>query len=306
MPKAKASTRASKKQANARKNAAHNDSRSSSSDKHCGYKECFPFSPIAPCTPPVVCPIAIPTVPTCQYWPLEGPCCNIPGNGGCPRDCPPISPCPPGYYCAPIDPINPIIPPYGGCCGQNNNCPEQPVVDCRCVPYLCVECGFVKVELTVSALPTTFSNFGDQIVFTYTVTNTGTAPLCFPYQIWDSRLGTEHIGPSLLFPNQSSTSTTRTYTITQSDIAEGIANGFITSTAAVYVRVPSSCAKPSPCCNGTPCAGGNCGTGNCGGCKDSSSCSSSDSSSSRDFEGDIWVYSDTVTTTLQYVAIPPP
>lgn len=107
--------------------------------------------------------------------------------------------------------------------------------NCKCIQYfpcLPVRCGFISATLVKSANPTFYTAVGQIITYTYIITNTGTAPICYPISICDDHLGGQFIGPIFIPPGASQT-VTRTYTVTPSDLLVQT----ITNTAVAYIHV---------------------------------------------------------------------
>ncbi len=75
------------------------------------------------------------------------------------------------------------------------------------------------VQITVTADPTTISEAGDVITYTYTVSNTGKVTLT-GVTVTDSRLGNVTIGTATVGPGASTTGSA-SYTVTQADIDAG-------------------------------------------------------------------------------------
>lgn len=89
----------------------------------------------------------------------------------------------------------------------------------------------VRASLTKTANPTTYSAVGEVIVYSYTITNTGTVPICGPIQIVDDKLGKLEYTTSIR-PGASKTFT-RTYTITARDLKVDS----ITNTAVAHIEI---------------------------------------------------------------------
>ncbi|AKB17558.1 hypothetical protein MSWHS_0695 [Methanosarcina sp. WWM596] len=85
-------------------------------------------------------------------------------------------------------------------------------------------------ELTIekSAAPTNYSEVGQNITYTYNVTNSGNVNITAPINVTDDKLGVIPLTSGILIPGQSE-SITWDYTITQSDLN----NGSVTNTAFV-------------------------------------------------------------------------
>lgn len=96
----------------------------------------------------------------------------------------------------------PVYSPYYSC---NNGCGG------------CGGCGgYVTLGLNVEATPTTYTNVGDVITLTYTITNTGSSILCAPIEICNNKVGTQYNIYVQLAPGAVHTSV-HTYTITGQD-----------------------------------------------------------------------------------------
>jgi len=146
----------------------------------------------------------------------------------------PCSPCP--SPCPPPCPCSPCQSQCRPCCNRKSKkCKKCP----KYYPFLAVECGCVAFTFSKSANPTTFSTVGQIINYTYTITNIGSAIICYPIQICDDKLGGWRIPNAYIAPG-SSQSFTRTYTIVASDIT----TGSITNTANAFVEV---CPKKLVC-----------------------------------------------------------
>ncbi len=108
--------------------------------------------------------------------------------------------------------------------------------NCACVEYfscLRVKCGVVSASLEKSASPSFYTEVGQIITYTYTITNTGTVPICYPIQICDDKLGGQIIPYSNIYPGLSQ-SFTRPYAITANDLLQqSITN---TATACIIVK----------------------------------------------------------------------
>ena len=118
--------------------------------------------------------------------------------------------------------------------------------DCECVEYfpcLRVKCGFISATLTKIPNPTFYTAAGQVISYTYRITNTGSATICYPIQICDDKLGGWQIPCSYILPC-SSQDFTRTYTIAAADLTVQS----ITNTATAYIQVKCKkwvCTQPS-------------------------------------------------------------
>jgi uncharacterized repeat protein (TIGR01451 family) len=107
--------------------------------------------------------------------------------------------------------------------------------DCDCIeffPCLQTKCGLVSATLTKTATPTFFTAAGQIITYSYTLTNTGTVPICGQIQICDNRLGVQII-PCVFIPPCSSQTFTRTYTTVPTDLT----TPSITNTATACFQV---------------------------------------------------------------------
>jgi len=118
---------------------------------------------------------------------------------------------------------------------KSKRCKKCHHFDCDCIEYfscLQTKCGSISACLTKSANPTFFTAAGQVITYTYTIFNTGTAPICGPIQICDNNLGVQVI-PCVQISPGSSQSFTRTYTVLPSDVT----TGFITNIATACIQV---------------------------------------------------------------------
>lgn len=128
---------------------------------------------------------------------------------------------------------------------KNKRCNKCYRKNCDCVeyfPYLSVKCGCVAATLTKTANPTTYSAIGQTILYTYTITNIGTAPICYPVQICDNILGGQTVFANI--PPGSAQEFSRNYTISILDVAQAS----ITNTAVAYIQVKcnkSVCTPPA-------------------------------------------------------------
>lgn len=107
--------------------------------------------------------------------------------------------------------------------------------ECDCVEYypcLRTKCGFISATLTKTANPTFYTAAGQIITYSYTITNTGSAPIYYPIQICDDKLGGQRVPPAYISPGSSQV-VTRTYTISPADLADRS----ITNTAVAYIQV---------------------------------------------------------------------
>jgi hypothetical protein len=95
-----------------------------------------------------------------------------------------------------------------------------------------VKCGCIAAALSVSATPTTYTQVGQSIAYTYTVYNVGTADICYPINICDDKLGGWVI-PCSYIPPGCTQSFTRTYTVVAADITAGS----ITNSAFALIEV---------------------------------------------------------------------
>lgn len=105
---------------------------------------------------------------------------------------------------------------------------------CRCVeifPSLRVKCGCVSASLTKTASVNQVSGSNQLIVYTYTITNTGSVPLCYPIEIFDDQLGSQFVSGCYITPGDSQ-DFTRTYTTLISDLSAPIVNN-----AIAYIQV---------------------------------------------------------------------
>lgn len=93
----------------------------------------------------------------------------------------------------------------------------------------------------MSAFPTTYTQVGQTIAYTYTIYNVGTAPICYPITICDNKLG-GWIIPAVYIPCGGCQSFTRTYTIVAADLVAGS----ITNTASALIEVECNKAVGTP------------------------------------------------------------
>lgn len=70
------------------------------------------------------------------------------------------------------------------------------------LPSLVARCGVKSIGLDVKANPNPYV-VGDEVTFTYTITNTGSMNLYGPVQVYDSMFGTRYV-QVFLAPNQTS------------------------------------------------------------------------------------------------------
>ena len=119
------------------------------------------------------------------------------------------------------------------CCCKKK-CGKCKKSKCCCIEYccsLCVKCGCVSASLTKSVSPLTYTAAGQTITYSYLITNTGSAPICYPITINDDKLGGQYIPFSYIPPGGTQTFT-RTYITTPSDMSVA----FITNTAIAFIR----------------------------------------------------------------------
>lgn len=120
-------------------------------------------------------------------------------------------------------------------CHCHNKCNKCYRESCNCIEYyqsLCTKCGEISALLTKKAMPQMYNKVGDIILYTYTLTNTGSATICYPIEIRDDKLGPQLIKCNYIPPNSSQTFT-RIHTIT----AEDLNTPSITNTATAYIHV---------------------------------------------------------------------
>jgi hypothetical protein len=194
---------------------------------------CPPYNPCNPCPSP--CPTPYPPYNPC---PRPYPSCNP-----CPRPYPPYNPCNPCQTNYPQQHVQ----YYGTECAcpkrscekkckkEERKCDRCYRRKCECAefyPCLRVKCGFVSATLSKTASPTTYTQAGETIKYSYTINNTGNVPICYPIQICDNKLGTWHIPCTYIHPCSSYTFT-RSYRTTQQDVDAGS----ITNIASAYIQV---------------------------------------------------------------------
>ena len=115
-------------------------------------------------------------------------------------------------------------------------CSERRCGHAKCVPCFETKCGIIQASLNITASSSVFTAAGQIITYTYTITNTGSVPICDPIRICDDRLGGQIIPCSFIVPGCSQ-AFTRTYTVIESDLtAPGITN-----TATAYIEVDCEC-----------------------------------------------------------------
>lgn len=122
--------------------------------------------------------------------------------------------------------------------GYTKRCHKCRRFDCKCleiVPQFRARCGYISANLTKIANPTTYTQAGTTITYSYTITNTGTAPICHPINICDDKLGGWLIPQASIAPGASQTFS-RDYITT----AEDFANGNIVNTASALIKVSPS------------------------------------------------------------------
>ena len=118
--------------------------------------------------------------------------------------------------------------------------------DCECVqcfPSIRTKCGCISATLIKSANPTFYTAVGQVITYSYTITNNGSVPICFPIHICDDRLGGQIIPGSFIGPGASQVFN-RTYTIVAADLLVKS----ITNTASAFIQVKCKkwlCTQPS-------------------------------------------------------------
>ena len=78
-------------------------------------------------------------------------------------------------------------------------------------------CGSISADLSITAAPTEYSNEGEVITYTYTITNTGSKCISYPVTIYDNILGQLELPFVNIAVNESASFLIR-YTITQADI----------------------------------------------------------------------------------------
>lgn len=119
-------------------------------------------------------------------------------------------------------------------CDSKSNC--EIVRDKCCYQAKCYPCikvkdgGYFSMSLNVTANPTTYSTPGEIIIYTYTITNTGTNTLMYPIIIHDSLIGDTTTNHLYITPNNSHI-ITRYYTIKNNDLTQP----FLVST--IYLRI---------------------------------------------------------------------
>ncbi|CAH6419105.1 Hypothetical protein HVR_LOCUS299, partial [uncultured virus] len=89
----------------------------------------------------------------------------------------------------------------------------------------------VSASLTKTADLAQVTGVGQVITYSYTIINTGTAPICYPIQICDDKLGGQFIPGSYILPGDSQ-EYIRTYTTIDSDLLAPIVNN-----AIAYIQV---------------------------------------------------------------------
>lgn len=156
------------------------------------------------------------------------------------------------YPCNNYNPCNPCGYPTNNCyddcnCGRDHckpkyykkysskSCNKCYKRDCCCVEYypcLRTKCGYITAKLEKSASPSYYTAAGQVITYTYTITNTGTAMICYPIKICDDKLGGCFLPCVNIYPG-TSYSYNRTYTITNEDLTKTS----ITNTATAYILV---------------------------------------------------------------------
>jgi len=77
----------------------------------------------------------------------------------------------------------------------------------------------ITLTLLKTANVSSFTSAGQNIIYTYTVTNTSSVPIG-PIVVTDNRLGSTTL--NLTLAQNASTSTTLTYVVTQQDVDNGV------------------------------------------------------------------------------------
>ena len=127
---------------------------------------------------------------------------------------------------------------------KEEDCHSEKKRECpKTVPYLQTRCGCISASLAKSADPVTVTAAGQLITYTYTITNTGNLPICYPIQICDNKLGGQFIPGSFILPGQSQ-AFVRTYITIDTDLLSPT----IINTATAYIQVKCDkwvCTQPA-------------------------------------------------------------
>lgn len=131
------------------------------------------------------------------------------------------------------------------CCDCRNQGPQYDDTTCQkcgddrktcpCINYvsrLRVKCGNISATLTKTSSVTSYIDNGEIITYTYEITNTGTAPICYPIKICDDVLGSMLINMAKIRPGESA-QFSRNYTVTILDVQ----SPGITNSAIAYIQV---------------------------------------------------------------------
>jgi hypothetical protein len=97
-------------------------------------------------------------------------------------------------------------------CSNKCDCPKD-----KFAPCLKKGCCLISISLNVTTEPLIYTTVGQQIVYTFTITNTGNETICFPIQVVNDLLGRYDICYGSLAPN-ATVSTTAQHTITAADL----------------------------------------------------------------------------------------
>lgn len=120
-------------------------------------------------------------------------------------------------------------------CFDRHKCGKCHRHRCKCIEHVScykTRCGHISIKLERSSNPEFFTAASQNITFIYTITNTGSEPICDPIRICDDFLGDQIINCNFIYPCTSQTFV-RTYTVTPSDITRQR----IESCAIAYVEV---------------------------------------------------------------------
>lgn len=111
------------------------------------------------------------------------------------------------------------------CCKKEKKCKKRcdsssddECCDTKYKSCVKVKCGTISATLAVTATPSYYTESGQQIVYNYTVTNTGSAHICYPIVICDSRFGATTYQCTNIAPCGGTQTFQRTYTVVPTDL----------------------------------------------------------------------------------------
>ncbi len=218
----------------------------------CGsYSPCAPCSPCGPCSPCSPYPYPYPFACTGSCMPCNGcdpcgymPCncykcrksCDKPCKKSCKKPCKKSCNKPCCKKTKDYDSESYASSSASKSCGKKKRCNKCQKSNCCCINYCfnySVDCGCIAISLTKVASPTTYSAVNDTITYTYTITNMGSVPICYPVRIMDSLLGGQIVPCAFIAPFGGTQVFVRTYAITIPDMDQES----ITNTATAFVEV---------------------------------------------------------------------